>query len=421
MHSKEVRLTLPLQLELLTIATGCVEQSAMMFGQKPPEAMALTLAVEEVYSFLASREITDENLTLICRDGLYYTEVSCHFHSRTLPVSAFNITAAVASDDEKSLEEMGLLLAARTTDCLHLSVSDGGMAVHFTKDKKYPLPTTDVLPEIRPGSQFEAAEATPELIKQFALRVGRCYGKEAPEFFRFPGKVVDMFGSGDYNGVFLRDGTGNVGAGMLWTAEHKMVECFGPYVFAPDARLASQVVEATLNRLARTKALCIVVEDPTAEMPPEYFERLERGRPELYRQLEEDSGTGAYVHTDLKDFLHERYQKLCLPREIHQVEKLGELSLPWSAFTCQMDRLKRTAVLSALSVGEDAGTVLAEHVRVLGSEGYERILFRLDTGISEQAMLAPALLGNGFRPEMLLPWGGRGDIIVLGHQEGEEC
>ena len=421
MHSKDVQLILPLRAELLPIAIGCVEQSAKLFGQGAPEAMALALAVEEVYSFLASRATTGEKLSLVCRDGRYYTEVVCRFHSKALPVSAFNITASVTCDDERSLDEMGLLLAARTTDCLQLSVSDGSMAVHFTKDKKYPLPGCKVLPDVQAGGTFEEVEAAPELVKQFAQRVGLNYGEQAPDFFKFPGKVADMVGSGDYNCLILLDRTGNIGAGMLWTAERKMVEGYGPYVFAPDSRLATRVLEASLNRLARTKAICIVVEAPTADMPPEYFERLEQGHSVLYRQLEEDSGTGAFVHSDLLEFLQVRYQKLCLPREIHLVERLGESSLPWSAFSSRMDRIKRTAVLSALSVGEDAREVLAEHVKVLGTEGYEHLFFRLDTGAADQAMLTPALLGNGFKPEMLLPWGGRGDVIIFRHQGGAVC
>ena len=54
-HLQNTELSLPLQAAFLPIATGCVEQSVLAFGMGRAEAMHLTLAVEEVYSFLAAR------------------------------------------------------------------------------------------------------------------------------------------------------------------------------------------------------------------------------------------------------------------------------------------------------------------------------------------------------------------------------
>ena len=120
---------MPFRPEYLPLATGCVEQTVQAYGMGRGEAMHLALAVEEVYSFLANRTTPGQRLRLSCRFAGYYAEVVCRFQRGALPVEAFNITATVSSDDEKSLDEMGLLLAARTVDQLRISAEDSEMGV----------------------------------------------------------------------------------------------------------------------------------------------------------------------------------------------------------------------------------------------------------------------------------------------------
>ena len=136
-HRQNIEVSMPLQAEFLPVATGCVEQSVQVFGLGRSEAMHLTLAVEEVYSFLAARTATSQRLKLLCRNGGYYAEVSCRFPLHALQVGAFNITSAVSSEDEQSLSEMGLLLAARTVDQLGIFAENNEMQIHFVKNKKF--------------------------------------------------------------------------------------------------------------------------------------------------------------------------------------------------------------------------------------------------------------------------------------------
>lgn len=417
-HRQNVELNLPLAADFLPIATSCAEKTAQAYGMGRTEAMHLMLAVEEVYSFLSARLTISQQLKLRCRNGRYYTEIACRFPRHALPVGAFNITSTVSADDEQSLAEMGLLLAARTVDHLAVLAKNDEMEIRFLKNRQYPEFQGSV-DDFEPQGDFSVVESTTELLKQFAIRVATKYGPQAPAFFRFPGKVADMVVSGEYSAVLLADGRGNLGAGMFWRNGRQMAEAMGPYVFCNKPQLAVQIVEECLRKLARTSALCIVVQQPTADMPPGYFEPLAPEEKVLYRQLEEDNGTQAYVHPDFADYLKESYQRLFLPRNIHRVESQGELQSPHSAFAVRMDRPAGRVVMESLWVGEDASAIMRQHIQALRREGFRELLFHLDTGVPEQAMLSPALSLNGFRPCWIVPWGGRGDILVLAHRQEE--
>ena len=417
-HRQNVELTLPLATEFLPVATSCAEKTAQAYGMGRTEAMHLMLAVEEVYSFLTARLTASQQLTLRCRNGRYYTEIACRFPRHVLPVGAFNITSTVSADDEQSLAEMGLLLAARTVDHLAVLAKNNEMEIRFVKNRQYPEFQGSIA-DFEPQGNFSTPESTTELLKQFAVRVATKYGPQAPAFFRFPGRVADMVASGEYSAALLADGRGNLGAGMFWRNGRQMAEAMGPYVFCNQPHLAERSVEECLRKLARTAALCIVVQQPTADMPAGYFEPLAPGEKVLYRQLEEDNGTQAYVHPDFAEYLQESYQRLFLPRNLHRVENQGELQSPHSAFAVRMDRPAGQAIMESIWVGEDAPAIVRQHIQALRREGFRELLFTLDTGVPEQAALSPALAMNGFWPCWIVPWGGQGDLLVLAHREEE--
>lgn len=429
-HIPEVELSAPLQVGMLPMVTGCVEQSVQAFGLRREEALALALAVEEVCSFLAAKAAGGQRIRLTCRHGGYYAEVICRFASRALPVRALNITAAVAADDEKSLEEMGFLLAARTVDQLRIFTEGDTMGIHFIKEKIYPPAPAAEPDDFTAKGAFRVFEGDPELLKQFARRVAAVYKHQAPPFFRFPGKVVDMVAGGEYGAVLLVDENRNVGGGMLWRNDGKMTEAYGPYVFNGQPQLARAVVEACLRKFARTGAVCLVIPAATAEAPRDYFETLGQltlvvdgvslEQEALYRQMEEDNGSVTFVHPCLVPFVRDTYDRLCLPRQIEAVEAQGEARSAHSAFAVQLDRPAKKAVLSPLWVGEDAAANLAEHVLALRREGIVNIFFKVDAGVAGQALLGPALLAAGFVPRLIFPWEGRGDIILFAYQEGGE-
>lgn len=417
-YGQEIEIKVPFKRELIPLVVSCVEQSAQAFGLKKGGSLPLALAAEEVFSFLVAQAEEKETMSLTCRFGGYYVEAVFRFTSRALPMKALNITAAVSAEDERSLEDMGLLLAARSVDYLRFSTEESNMALHFIKEKSYPeLSSEQSYSNLLGENSFEVVDGQPELLKQFAGRVVNAYGKDVPSFFYFPGKLVDMVASGEYQAALLVDGKSNIGGGLLWKLGNKMVEAYGPYLFLDQPGLAEALIEGCLGRIARTKAVCLVIRNAAPQTPQEYFEQL--GNKALYRQLAEDNGAVAFAHPSLTSFLETFYQELFLPREIQEIEYQGESLSPSSAFAVRIDREASKVVICTLAVGDDAPQNLLEHVRVLREEGVHNLFFELDAGVPEQAILGPALLEAGFVPVLVLPWGGRGDLLLLEHKKEE--
>lgn len=427
---KAVEVKMPLQRDMLPVAVGCAEQTARAFGFGKEEQLCLSLAVEEVFAFLAAKGNGDESLRLACRHGGYYLETACIFPPRALPTKVFNMTARLALEDDDALADMGLLLAARKVDYFKIvREKDGGMGIYMALEKRYPQVLPEQVTEI-PDSGFCLARPGSEEIKQFARQVTGFYQTAAPAFCRFPGKLVDMVSSGEYDTVLALDEKGHVGGGFLWRYNGKMAEGYGPYVFSAQDGIAAVLVEGALEKLARTGVLCLIIRQPSGQVPAEYFEALGelnslapdgtvQVHTALYRQIEEDNGMMVFTHPDIEGFIRERYKSLALPRQLRSTVYEGEGRLPDSAFSTQVDRLQTTATLSMLVAGEDAQDNLSMHISALRSEGIKNVFFELNLGKAEEVQLVPAILGAGFKPRLILPWGGCGDLAVFSHS-GEE-
>jgi hypothetical protein len=71
------------------------------------------------------------------------------------------------------------------------------------------------------------------------------------------------------------------------------------------------------------------------------------------------------------------------------------------------------ATLRPIWDGRDAAGNLARHVELLRNEGLTNILGSLDLGEAWQAEMIPAWLDGGFIPRLILPYAGRGDLLLL--------
>ena len=432
MNSKKtVELQVPLQVDMLPVVVGCAEQTAQAFGFGKKEQLSLSLAVEEVFAFLAAQGQADETMQFACRYGGYYIEAACTFPRYVLPTKMFNMTAKVAVEDEDSLAGMGLLLAARTVDHFKIAIEkDGRMGIYLTLEKHYPQTSPETVP-IVPQSGFYLSDPGKEEIKQFARYVTSFYSTTSPAFCHFPGKLVDMIGSEEYDAVLVKDDKGNIGGGFLWQYNGKMAECYGPYVFTAQDKVSALLVEGAIAKLARTGRLCLAIRQPTEQVPAGYFEPLGEVcslttegallcHTALYRQLEEDNGMTVFTHPLIESFMRERYNHLALPRQMRTTVYEGEGRLADSAISAKLDRLQTTATLCILVAGDDIENNLATHIAALRSQGVKNIFFELDLGKAEEVQLVPAIIAVGFQPQLILPWGGCGDVVVCMHL-GEEA
>jgi len=417
--------------EMLPVVTGFAEQAGRVFGLGRERQLKLVLAVEELFIFLSRQDERKSTMRVTCRNGGYYIELACLFPMHVLHASAFNITAKVSPDDDTSLDEMGLLLAARAVDRLDVVRENREfLELRLVVEKEYPQVIAEVAP-LAVNGRYVVQAAGNEMFKQFAQRITGAYGKNAPAFFAYPGKIVDMVASGEYDAVLAIDKQGHVGGGIFWRQTGKMIEFFGPYIFVGQEGLAQAVSDQALIKLARTQALCMVNLQPTTEVPQDYFETLgeiaitvgginneEKVKHQvLYRQLEEDNGAKVFVHPEIAVFMQDCYDLLVLPRTLLTADYAGEAMPEHSAFSVALDWPRQQAFLSVLAVGQDAPDNLKEHIVFLRKEGIVNLFFYLDVGKEEEALLVPALLATGFTPRLVLPWGGYGDLVLFQHGE----
>ena len=434
-RKQHVTLSVEADTVFLKLATSFVENSATAFGMDYAEALALTLAAEEIFSYLCQSTAPHQDLEIRCFGGGYYVQVQFLFEAQDFNMRSFNLPATAFIQDEANLGETGLLIASRMVDRFDLSAEYGEKhRLTLTKEKTYPgLAETD-LPEIEAMPRFRLKAPEVEETKLFARLVRRNYADQIlPPFFSFPGKVADMVVSGEYHAIVARHDTGKLGGGMLWRmGRHTIVECYGPYVFGPNAgtEMAAALVDSCIEGIARTEAAGLINRYPSRDLPEGYFEELgtlrfstdehcAREIPVLYRQLVEDAGAAVWSHPDLEQFLRDEYQRLCLARQILPVHSQGETSAAFSVLSAEFDRPNRQVTLNPVLSGADADHNLARHVEILKKEGLTSILFLMDLGKPWQSDFVPALLKHDFEPRVIMPYAGNRDLVIFQLKTGD--
>jgi anti-sigma regulatory factor (Ser/Thr protein kinase) len=428
---RDARLQVPADMAFLPVLQAFVEKAALAHGLGAPEALHLTLAAEEIFAYQCRVGRAGAEMDVSCAGGGYYARVDFAFDPEAFDPRAFNLTAAPSPEDEGSLDEMGLVIASRTVDRFHIHQEEGGrLHVTLVKEKRYPEPGPSGVPAGRLGPTFSVGSPETEEIKLFAARAQAFYaGQALPAFLRFPGKVADMVGSGEYRMAVARGQGGTVGGGILWFwASPQMVEFFGPYVFDRDAAegAAQALLEKCIGAIARSPALGMFTRMPTGDLPLDQFEKLGSltlvipeavGRSvemnAYFRQMHEDPGAAVWAYPELTPFLQAEYRRLVLPREIRRVQAAGEGRASHSVLASELDRANRRVTLRPIWSGTDAERNVRDHVQLFEKEALENVFFIMDVGRSWQAQFAPAALACGFAPRLVLPYGGKGDLVVF--------
>jgi hypothetical protein len=429
---KKVNLTLMADLELLPLATSFVERSAKIFGLGDGEALSLTLASEEIFAYLCKVAPGGEIRFQTSGCG-YFVEEEIVFQSGQLNLSAFNITSRVSIDECGPDDETGLLIASRMVDRFQFRSDDDGFHIELTKEKAYPEASGRELPPIKPIETFFIATPDIEELKVFVHLARTIYPRQyMPMSFEFPGKVADMVSCGEYSVVVASDRDGNLGAGILWRWEgRRLVEFYGPFCFCKpqSAGMAETLVEYCLAQIVRGRAVGLITRHPTPELPVSYFEllgsmtfRTDDGSPveapAYYRHLEEDLGLRVWASRELEPFLKETYQRMFLARDVQLVVSEGESASESSVLSPEFDRTLAQVVLRPVWYGADCVQVLKDHVDSLLNDGMRHILFEMDLGHSRHSHFTNGLFETGFEPRLVLPYAGKGDLVIFQHREG---
>jgi anti-sigma regulatory factor (Ser/Thr protein kinase) len=425
---KELKLNVTVTPAFLPVATTFIEKSAQALGLEEKEALLLTLAGEEIFLYLCQRA-SDNKIEIKCNGGGYYVGVEFTIPVENLDLRAFNLTTKIMPDEETSLDDLGLVLASRSVDRFQIWEEKGrGLHLRLIKERAYPQAETEPPRSVPPLAKYVLKTPDREELKYFARTALSYYAPHLlPVFFPFPGKAADMAAEGEFKAVIAVDPGGHIGGGILWYWRGaKMVGCSGPYLFnqPADSPVAEALLEAVLADIARTKAVGLLSRYPTPELPLKYFEPLgsfsffaSEGPPlaitAYFRQLQEDTGSMVWSHSELAPFLKQEFQRRTLPREMRSVSDFGEEKNPYSVLSPDFDRGRSLVTLQPIRPGKDRDLNVGNHLQILRKEGWRNIFFEMDLAKSWQVEFAPALLKNHFRPCLLLPYAAEGDLVIF--------
>ncbi|MFH1985109.1 MAG: hypothetical protein ABIL58_25000 [Pseudomonadota bacterium] len=423
-------LQIPASAEYLRVVTGCVEQSALALGLEADDALSLTLAAEEIFVYLCGLGTAERSVRMTCAGGGYFVRTDFYFSAAHFSLHAFNITASVSPEDETSMQDLGLLIASRSVDHHGISLEADGKRYRLSliKEKTYPPLARVPAAAARPMAQYAIRSADTEDLKQMAAGIcAHAAIGRVPSVCRTPGKLVDMAAAGHLRAAVAADAAGHVGGGLFWHRfGRRAVECRGPFVFDPASGpgMGADLLEACLGDIARTPAVALICRFPTPQLPKSYFEPLgtldavtTEGRSVavtvFFRQMQEDPGTAAWVHPELETYLRQVYARMVLPRDVHVVQDMGERRPPESVLFAAFDRVHRQVTLQPVVAGADARDNLEGHLRLLKKEAIPTVFFEMDLGRSWQADFTPALLRSGFTPRLVIPYAGKGDLLIF--------
>jgi len=429
----DLQLHLDAHTPFLPIVTRFVETTASLFDLGKGDALKLVLATEEIFLHLCSTVCPGGPLVVSCRDGLYYTRVVFHFSAPTLHLKGLNI--ASADEGGCDLEEMGLMIASRSVDELHLSVEMGNrVRLAVTKHKAYPK-VSEEFPRPEAPQRTVSETADQEQVKRFSLMASLfCRQQDLPPFFDYPGRVADMVASGEYGCMIGLDQNRQIVGGVLFRQRsERIVQFFGPYVFHGGDIMATAeaLLEDLLAKIARTKALGLLSLSGLPKALEHRFESLGSlssrigelpsvRKPFFFRHLHEDPGGEVWSTEALKAWLCAQYDRLVLAREIRTVRDMGERRSGASLFAAEISREKAEACLRPLLPGDDLAANVKAHVRYLSKDGLLTLLFEIDLGLPWHAELTEVLLAEGFQPKILLPFAGRSDLVIFQHHDATE-
>ena len=432
-QTSEVTLTLRADPAFLPLATAFVEKGAGTFGLGGPEALALTLAAEEIFAYLCQVAAPGKEVCMRCRSGGYYVDQEFVFQAQDFNMRAFNLTASASFDDEPGQEETGLLIASRMVDRFLFFQEETGLRLILTKERSYPSLSELPVPDSKPLPEFSVRPPDADELKIFVRLVSGHYPSHTiPMSFALPGKVVDMTACGELHAAIALDKVGHIGGGVVWRWEGtQLVEFYGPYVFnqPAESEMAQVLTDHCIGAIARTDAGGLINRYPTPELPTAYFEPLgsltlhQRNGDALeteayYRDLAEDLGLAVWAHSSIQAFLTDQYKQLVFAREIRPVTEEGESSSPFSVISAEFDRAPDRVTLRPIWWGSNAEETLAAYVQTLLREELPNIFFQMDLGRSWHCHFTPALMKCGFEPRLILPYAGKGDLVIFQYKAG---
>ncbi len=421
-------LDLPALEKLTPVVTSFVESSAKVYGFDKPDVLPLMLATEEVFSYLSRVGTSEKKVRLDLNIWDYYAEVEIVCRPDHFDMRAFNLTASPSISADGPAEETGLLIASRMVDRFHFREDAQRFSVIFGKERTYEEFQGEIDLRPTPLEDFSIRAPDESELKTLMALYSTFYDKPyLSKDFLYPGKMVDMTKAGVYGSLIACDQSGRIGGGITWTFQtSKTVVFYGPFIFNQTLKneMAEELVTELIAMIAKSSAMGLLSQTPTMETPRHFFEQLGDisiktenyegiSIPVLYKGLMEDIGATVYAHPCMREFLEEQYKRHVFAREIISEKPQGESSSQFSVIFAEFSKAKDSVTLRPIWWGEDAESTMAANVAILNKEAIANIFFHMDLGKTWQSNFAPAAIACGFKPKLILPYCGHGDIVVF--------
>jgi hypothetical protein len=423
-------LTTPPDTGFARVLTTAAEALAELRGLGKRENMRFQLAVEEFFTYLCQVAPEQSVITAELTGKPFQVCVSFRFQASDLCLGALNASCVCTLDGNgESTENLGLILAGRVADRFRLTREGGAFFIlHAEVDKAYPIAkTAPSSVTFRPPYHTEPERDPNRLMHAAALAASSYPAWHCPASFQTPGKFADMVAADQFSCVLALDAASHPAGLLCWSRSgEKGLSFSGPFVFVPpgDAPgVARLLTDAFLAAVARESVEIVFSERATTDVPDGYFETLgslefhgPEGRsdqPVLYRHLREDLGETVWSDPALEGFLRSAYDRLAMCRDLLPAHPPSSYENKRSLFSTTMDKGKGLAVLHPLLDGEDVADNLTGHVRVLTEKGFQNILLYMDLSQAWEAALAAPIMAAGFKPQLVLPFAGRTDVVVF--------
>ena len=430
-----IALQLQATMSFLPVATQCVETAATIFGLGREESLKISLATEEIFSYLSSNVCQGEIIDINCVNGLSYIRVEFRFPVSAINMGALNIAAPVTCASEDDMTQMGLAIASHSVDRLNIVAErQNRICLTIEKDKNYPQAPEAAISPVDSTGALTVSVPDIEGVKRYVTCVAQGPADPLrPPFFNYPGQVADMVTAGDCQILTAIDAKGECAGGVLFRfLTSRIIEMFGPHGFhdGREGEIAAMLLDACITNTARTKAIGLVSLTGLSVSSQAQFELLglikhyatEGKAVEIqafYRLLHEDPGCMVFTDECLKDYLRQEYARLFLAREIRDVRNQGETKTGASIFSTEVRRVQSLANLRPLWPGADFDANVKRHINFLKGESIANIFFALDLGVSWHASLSPVLLNNHFRPALIIPFAGLADLVIFQYDRTE--
>jgi len=412
-------LTIVAESAFLPVAVSFVKKTCQGYGFSQKETTALVLAAEEIFVYL-NKLNPGTMISISCRSKPYLMELTLEFTAENFNLRAFNLTSTVDVEYESSLEELGLLIAGRMVDSFSINQTGGKIHMSLMKYMGYKEAAAT---GYTPGPMVSRTIDRPDPL-EVRMVAGMIHESESmadlPFFFKTPLMVADMHEAGDLAALILKDRQNTIAGGLFWKSLNRnTAEILGPYIYGQTgaSQMGEELVEKCLEAIGKENFTGVICRHYGHDLPEQYFETIGTlsGKKIFFRQLQEDTGTCAWLHPSIAADIADRYERLFLPRNIIAPADDVRPRTPYTVISSEVNRAADTVVMHPLVLGQDVLETVAAHCLLFQSDGYQTILFTLDLGNSAHAGWIPALTENGFTTALLVPYGGKGDLLTLAY------